>query len=556
MICGVLKAVLYFFGRLVAGLVFVVGLCWPSMVYEGAPGAQGQFLPESGVLCLALSAGVVVRELGHLLACRAVGAEVRAFRLGGDRGWVRFRAGTVQVSLEWPYRGQVEYAGAYSVWRRAVITVAGSLADLALAFLVLAVTAAVASGRTVTPFVFTVADGLAMTGLTGLLPFRTRTGELSDGARLFELRSGITAARLSAAAQAASRLRRDGRAAQLLKLHAGLEVPGGRLCVALAASLALVELNVALLPGRLPDDAVRLAEHRASVLARQEGLGAAAPLAYLALALLLLRGGDAQGHAEAERLCQRILAGEGADDPLRRGALAAVIMSRQARGLPYADVSATWAAALSPADCSPEAMAAELSAAFDPEAALSAFRRGDPGAGLGAGTIAGLLRRQGRAAELLELHAGFSKPEGPHELQQARSLECVAYNVLLEPGLPPGALGEAASRVEWIAASYPHAQHDDPEARAALEHTLALARLRQGRFAEVEPLCAPALAIDVGADNRATVLATIALARRALGQPHASLVAEAVALAPDADLVAEAQQAQALGEPAEALPVT
>jgi peptidase M50-like protein len=548
MICGVLKAVLYFFGRLVAGLVFVVGLCWPSMVYDGAPGAQGQFLPECGVLCLALSAGVVVHELGHLLACRAVRARVTAFRLGGDRGWVRFRAGTVQVSLAWPYRGHVEYVGAYSTWRRAVITVAGSLADLALAFLVLAGSAAVASGRPVTPFVFTVADGLAVIGLTGLLPFRTRAGELSDGAQMFELPAGIAVSRLVAAGQAASRLRQDGRVAQLLELHAGLEVPGGRLGAAQAASVALVEFSVALLPGPLPEEAARLAEHRAAALARQEGLGAVAPLAYLALALLLVRGGDADGHAEAERLCQRVLAGESADDPLRRMALAAVIVSRQARGLPHADVSATWAAALSPADCSPEVMAAQLSAIFDPEAALRAFLAGDPGARLGAGTIAGQLRRQGRTGELLELHAGFGKPEGPHELEQARSLECVAYNVLLEPGLPPGVLGEAASRVEWIAARYPHAQNEGPEGRAALEHTLALARLRQGRFAEVEPLCAPALAVDVGADNRATVLATIALGRRALGQPYAGLVTEAVALAPDADLVPEAQQAQSLAE--------
>lgn len=71
-----------------------------------------------------------------------------------------------------------------------------------------------------------------------------------------------------------------------------------------------------------------------------------------------------------------------------------------------------------------------------------------------------------------------------------------------------------------------------------------MARLRQGRFGEVEPLCAPGLASDVGPDDRATVLATIALARRALGQPHAGLLTEAIALSPDADLVAEAQRSQ------------
>lgn len=75
---------------------------------------------------------------------------------------------------------------------------------------------------------------------------------------------------------------------------------------------------------------------------------------------------------------------------------------------------------------------------------------------------------------------------------------------------------------------------------AAVKHTLALARLRQGRFEEVEPLCASGLAGDHGPDTRATILATIVLARRALGQPHADLLGEAVALSPDADLVAEA----------------
>jgi hypothetical protein len=74
-----------------------------------------------------------------------------------------------------------------------------------------------------------------------------------------------------------------------------------------------------------------------------------------------------------------------------------------------------------------------------------------------------------------------------------------------------------------------------------MEHTLALARLRQGRFDQVEPLCASGLAADVDPDNRAALLATLVIARRALGQPHADLLAEAVALSPDADLVAEAR---------------
>jgi hypothetical protein len=123
-----------------------------------------------------------------------------------------------------------------------------------------------------------------------------------------------------------------------------------------------------------------------------------------------------------------------------------------------------------------------------------------------------MLLRQGRISELLELHAGFGLPEDCYVREQAQSLheiECF----------------EAAG---------------GPMPRAAVEHTLALARLRQGRFEEVEPLCASGLAGDWGPDACATILATIALARRALGKSHADLLSAAVALSPDADLVAEA----------------
>lgn len=192
----------------------------------------------------------------------------------------------------------------------------------------------------------------------------------------------------------------------------------------------------------------------------------------------------------------------------------------------------------------PVAMAAQLGAILDPEGALGAIQRGDPGARLAAGRIATVLRRQGRTGELLELHTGFARPAGPWETEEARSLHAVEYNVLLLPDLPAGMLDEAASRLAWVVANHPYDQGKEPVRHAALQHTLALARLRQGRFAEVEPLCAPALARDVGPENRATVLATIALARRALGRPHADVLAEAVALCPEADLVAEARRSQ------------
>ena len=96
MICGVLKTALYFVGRTLAVLIGSVGVLFPVLAYAGAPGAQGQFLAQYATLSLALLAGIVAHELGHLLACRAVGAEVKAFRLGGRRAVIRFRAGNIQ----------------------------------------------------------------------------------------------------------------------------------------------------------------------------------------------------------------------------------------------------------------------------------------------------------------------------------------------------------------------------------------------------------------------------------------------------------------------------
>jgi Peptidase family M50 len=495
-ICGVRKKELYLVGRTLATLVSFARTCLPLLAYDGVPGARNGLLALSYVvLSLATMVAVVVHELGHLVACKALGAKVKAFRLGGNRA-VRFRAGAVEVSLGLPYSGRVEYTGTLSVWRRTVITLAGSLADLALGGLLLGGWAAAASGPGTPPLVVIAAGGLIAVSLINLMPFRTRSGRITDGARLFEPRCDVDSARLLTAGQTAARLRTAGRATELLDLHAGLSVPDGRLSPVQAACLALVELHVIILPGRLPDDATQLADRRLSALTRQQDLGAAAPAAYLALALLRLRQGETQG-AEAERLSERALAGEGLDDRTRALAFAAVIMSRQVRGLPYADVRARAAATLKPGKHSPEvvAVAAALRAAFDPEAALRAFLDGDSDARLGVGDLAKLLLRQGRTAELLELHTGFAQPPaGPDALAQTRSLHEVEYHVLLVPDLPLNVLDEAAHRVQWAAAKHLLKDLEDPVDRAGLKHSVAVARLRQGRFAEVEEWCAPALA--------------------------------------------------------------
>ena len=145
------------------------------------------------------------------------------------------------------------------------------------------------------------------------------------------------------------------------------------------------------------------------------------------------------------------------------------------------------------------------------------------------------------------MHAGFGKPEGRNWQAQARSLHEIEDSLLCVPGLTPEVIDEAAVRMRWLVDNYPFNAKKDSELRPSMEHTLALARLRQGRFAEVEPLCASGMALDIGPDSRATLLATVVFARRALGQPHADLLAEAVALSPAADLVAEARSSA--GEP-------
>jgi peptidase M50-like protein len=347
MILHVFKRGLYYVGGTIALFLQAAGVGWLLLAYHGA-GAGGNQWALYGVYVLASAIAVVVHELGHLLACLALGTEVTAFRLGGKLLAIRFRVRTVEVTLGWPYKGRVEFGSVASVWRLAVITLAGALVDLALAGIVLAGSVALTSGGDERPLVIAVGLGLAVTGLRALLPYRSRSGRRSDGARLFELRADV-----------------DGQ-----------------------------------IPARL--------------------------------------------------------------------------------------------------------------------------------------------RREGRIGELLELHAGFRVPDGPHALEQTVSLHNLEWNLLLVPGLSAQTIDQAARRVHWVLANYPFDTDKDSLPRPAAEHTMALARLRQGRFAEVEQWCASGLATDLHRKDRATVLATIAMARRGLGQPYEALLAQAVALSWQADLVQEA----------------
>jgi hypothetical protein len=536
MIFDVLKRVLYFVGRTTARLIVAGAILFLFLAYGGTPQGPPTLLV---VFVTATLVAVVAHELGHLLACLAVGVKVKAFRLGDERYAIRFRVQTVQVSLGWPYKGRVEHEGSPSVGRGAVITLAGSLVDLALAGAILVGSSMAASGQAAGPVVVAVALGFAVTGLANLMPYRSRSGRLSDGARLFELRSDGRTAQLHAVEKKATRLWRMGRAEELLELHAALDDPADQISTAQAVIRIIIEHNVALLAG-LPDAAAHVAARRVEGLLRRRDLGAAEAPAHLTLALLRLRRGGRDDCAAAEQHCAQALAAKNVPDSARRLVLSAVIVSRQARGLPDEDIRAA-AAKLPALDDGPEVMAASLKAILHPEALLRAFHEGDPAARLGVGGIAVMLRRQGRIGDLLDVHAGFVKPEGLNWQAQARSLNVVEYSLLCVPGLPPEVIDEAAIRMQWLVDNYPFNAKKDSELRPAMEHNLALARLRQGRFAEVEPLCASGLAADIGPDNRATLLATLVIARRALGQPHADLLAEAVALSPGADLVAEAR---------------
>jgi hypothetical protein len=176
---------------------------------------------------------------------------------------------------------------------------------------------------------------------------------------------------------------------------------------------------------------------------------------------------------------------------------------------------------------------------------LRAYWQREPLAWLVAGIVGKSLRLEGRITELLALHADLPLPSGPHARQLTVTTHMLDWEVLLVPGLPASAVDQAAGRVEWVLGNDKFQPPSTLWNREAVLHTLALGRLRQGRFAEAEELCRPALARpDLPASSRATVLATLVLARRAAGLPYERELAEARFLDRGADLVAEATGAR------------
>jgi Peptidase family M50 len=174
-----------------------------------------------------------------------------------------------------------------------------------------------------------------------------------------------------------------------------------------------------------------------------------------------------------------------------------------------------------------------------PEAAdwlLTEFWRDPQAAGHLLGPLLHALRTQQRTADLLEIHAleyPLAARLGQDGAQLINALEWV---ILTLPGIDRPTADLAARRLEWAAGQA------GPESRPMIEHSLALARIRQGRLTEVEALCANALAAELPAGSRATVLATVAMARHLLGQDGQQPMAEALTLDPAAELVGEARQ--------------
>jgi hypothetical protein len=142
-----------------------------------------------------------------------------------------------------------------------------------------------------------------------------------------------------------------------------------------------------------------------------------------------------------------------------------------------------------------------------------------------------------------ELRRVFTKPWTPPDRPEAdvtHIVHILSWKVLLAGDLPAEAVDLAASRLEWVIDHLDREHVDQRTPLHAVRGGLALARLRQQRPREVQRLCADALAADLDADDRATALALVAMARHALLLSGREQLDEALALDPNADLVAEA----------------
>jgi hypothetical protein len=144
------------------------------------------------------------------------------------------------------------------------------------------------------------------------------------------------------------------------------------------------------------------------------------------------------------------------------------------------------------------------------------------------------LRQAGRIRDLLWLHQlPLHLPAAPSE-NMVSAVHHMEWQVATVSDIPLADANLAGRRMAWVL------KHITGQDRIAAQHTMAVVRLRQRQYGEVEPLCAGALAAELQASQRASVLATIAMARHAAGQSGHETVDDALSLDPDAELVAEA----------------
>jgi hypothetical protein len=144
------------------------------------------------------------------------------------------------------------------------------------------------------------------------------------------------------------------------------------------------------------------------------------------------------------------------------------------------------------------------------------------------------LRQAGRTRDLLWLHQlPLTLPDSP-PADLVGAVHHMEWQVATVPDLPLAEANLAGWRMAWVL------KHSTAHDRIAARHTLAVVRLRQRLHGEVEPLCAEALATELGAPQRACVLATVAMARQASGASGREALHEALSLDPDAELVTEA----------------
>lgn len=133
----------------------------------------------------------------------------------------------------------------------------------------------------------------------------------------------------------------------------------------------------------------------------------------------------------------------------------------------------------------------------------------------------------------------WTLPEKP-EADVVHITDVLTWKVLCTGELPAVTVDLAASRAEWVLGHRPADSDDKRIAKHRLQPTLALARLRQGRTGDVRRLCAGALAAGLDPGERASVLAMVAMAKHARLLSGRAELDEAVALDPEAPLVAEA----------------